>query len=89
MGDKAVDNLYPEWNMWTQFVSNDTNAGLGLDGLRNSHSIEVEVTNPAQIRELFDAISYSKGGATLRMLEEFLGQETFRKGLQIYISNNQ
>ena len=89
MGDKAVDNLYPEWNMWTQFVSNDTNAGLGLDGLRNSHSIEVEVTNPAQIRELFDAISYSKGGATLRMLEEFLGKETFRKGLQIYISNNQ
>jgi puromycin-sensitive aminopeptidase len=89
MGDKAVDNLYPEWNMWTQFVSNDTNSGLGLDGLRNSHSIEVEVTNPAQIRELFDAISYSKGGATLRMLEEFLGPEIFRKGLQIYLSNNQ
>ena len=86
MGDKAVDHLYPEWNMWTQFVSNDTNAGLGLDALRNSHPIEADVKNPAQIRELFDAISYSKGGATLRMLEEFLGAETFRSGLHGYLS---
>ena len=89
MGDKAVDHLYPEWHMWTQFVSQDTHAGLSLDGLRNSHPIEVEVTDPAQIRELFDAISYSKGGATLRMLEEFLGADTFRQGLHAYLSAHQ
>ena len=89
MGDKAVDHLFPEWHMWTQFVSQDTHAGLSLDGLRNSHSIEVEVTDPAQIRELFDAISYSKGGAILRMLEEFLGADTFRRGLHSYISAHQ
>ena len=82
MGDKAVDNLYPEWDMWTQFVSADTNSGLSLDGLRNSHPIEANVGNPSEIRELFDAISYSKGGATLRMLEQFLGPDTFQKGLQ-------
>ncbi len=89
MGDKAVDQLYPEWHMWTQFVANDTNRGLSLDGLRNSHPIEAEVKDPAQIRELFDAISYSKGGATLRMLEEFLGQEIFRQGLNSYLSAHQ
>jgi len=89
MGDKAVDHLYPEWHMWTQFVSQDTNAGLSLDGLRNSHPIEADVQDPAEIRELFDAISYSKGGATLRMLEEFLGEETFRAGLQSYIARHQ
>ena len=89
MGDKAVDHLYPEWNMWTQFVSQDTNAGLSLDGLRNSHPIEAEVGDPAEIRELFDAISYSKGGAILRMLEEFLGAETFRQGLHAYLSAHQ
>ncbi len=89
MGDKAVDHQYPEWNMWTQFVFQDTNSGLSLDGLRNSHPIEARVENPAQIRELFDAISYSKGGATLRMLENFLGEEMFQKGLQRYISANQ
>ena len=89
MGDKAVDHLYPEWHMWTQFVSQDTNAGLSLDGLRNSHPIEARVEDPAEIRELFDAISYSKGAATLRMLEEFLGEETFRSGLNAYLSTHQ
>ena len=89
MGDKAVDHQYPEWNMWTQFVYQDTNSGLSLDGLRNSHPIEVEVKDPNEIRELFDAISYSKGAATLRMLEDFLGEETFRQGLHGYLSAHQ
>ncbi|MEE8518852.1 MAG: M1 family metallopeptidase [Dehalococcoidia bacterium] len=88
MGDKAVDHLYPEWQMWTQFVSNDTNSALGLDGLRNSHPIEAKVNDPSEIRELFDAISYSKGGSVLRMLEDFLGPETFQKGLHGYLSGH-
>ncbi|MCH7608113.1 MAG: M1 family metallopeptidase [Chloroflexi bacterium] len=86
MGDKAVDHLYPQWAMWTQFVSHDTNSALGLDGLRNSHPIEAKVSDPAEIRELFDAISYSKGGSVLRMLEDYLGAETFRAGLHAYLS---
>jgi puromycin-sensitive aminopeptidase len=89
MGDKAVDQLYPEWEMWTQFVSHDTNAGLALDGLRNSHSIEAKVDNPSEVQQLFDAISYSKGAAVLRMLEEYLGPEIFQAGLQDYIRKYQ
>ena len=89
MACKAMDHLYPEWNMWTQFVSQHVNTGMGLDGLRNSHPIEVPVENPAQIGEIFDAISYSKGGSVLRMLEEFLGEDAFRRGLQDYISSHQ
>lgn len=89
MGDKAVDHLFPEWHMWTQFIFQDTNAGLALDGLRNSHPIEARVHNPAEIRELFDAISYSKGAAVLRMLEEFLGADTFQAGLHNYITTHQ
>ncbi len=89
MGNKAVDALYPQWDMWTQFVYQDTNGGLSLDGLKNSHPIEVEVTNPAEIGELFDAISYNKGGAVLRMLEDFLGEETFRRGVNAYLTANQ
>jgi len=88
MGDKTVDHLYPEWEMWTQFVSMDTNSALALDGLRNSHPIEQEVRDPAEIRELFDAISYSKGGSVLRMLEDFLGAEEFRAGLHDYLSSH-
>jgi puromycin-sensitive aminopeptidase len=89
MGDKAVDHLYPEWQKWTQFVSDDTNAALALDGLRNSHPIEVAVDDPNEIRELFDAISYSKGGSVLRMLEDYLTPEVFQKGLGRYLAAHQ
>ena len=89
MGDMAVDHLFPEWEMWTQFITADTNSGLSLDGLRNSHPIEQEVNNPAEIGQLFDAISYSKGASILRMLEQFLGGEVFRRGLHQYLVDHQ
>ena len=88
MGTKAVDWLFPDWEMWTQFVNMDTNRALSLDGLKNSHPIEQEVKNPAEVSQLFDAISYSKGASVIRMLEQFLGPETFRQGLNRYLSNN-
>ena len=86
MATKAVDHVFPEWDMWTQFVVYDANRGLDLDGLENSHPIEQEVLNPAEIGQLFDAISYSKGASIIRMLEQFLGEEQFRKGLHRYLS---
>ena len=89
MGDKAVDHLYPEWEMWTQFVNADTTRAMALDGLKNSHPIEQEVNNPAEIGQLFDAISYSKGGSILRMLEHFLGADAFCEGLRSYIAKHQ
>ena len=88
MGNMAVDWLFPEWEMWTQFVNMDTNRALSLDGLKNSHPIEQEVKNPAEVSQLFDAISYSKGASVIRMLETFLGAETFRKGLNRYLSGH-
>ena len=89
MGTKAVDWLFPEWAMWTQFVNMDTNRALSLDGLKNSHPIEQEVKNPAEVSQLFDAISYSKGASVIRMLEQFLSPEVFRQGLHKYLSANQ
>jgi len=88
MGDKATDWLHPEWDMWTQFLTHDTNRGLSLDGLANSHPIEQAVKNPAEIGQLFDAISYSKGASILRMLEQFLGEETFKSGLRSYLKEH-
>ena len=88
MGTKAVDWLFPDWQMWTQFVNMDTNRALSLDGLKNSHPIEQEVTNPAEVSQLFDAISYSKGASVIRMLEQFLGPDTFQKGLNRYLSGH-
>ena len=89
MGTKAVDWLFPDWQMWTQFVNMDTTRALSLDGLKNSHPIEQEVKDPAEVSQLFDAISYSKGASVIRMLEQFLGAEAFQKGLQGYMTAHQ
>ena len=89
MGTKSVDWLFPDWEMWTQFVNMDTNRALSLDGLKNSHPIEQEVKNPAEVSQLFDAISYSKGASVLRMLENFLSPDVFQKGLFRYLKANE
>ena len=36
----ACDSLFPEWKVWTQFLDESV-AGLRLDGLEESHPIEV------------------------------------------------
>src|SRR5947199_7459519 len=85
MGAKTTGALHPEWKMWTQFLEEDIVRGLALDGLKSSHPIEVPVRDPAEIREIFDDISYSKGASILRMLEPFLGKPTFRRGIRDYL----
>lgn len=82
----AVDYLFPEWDIWTQFVASDFASALDLDGLKNSHPIEQEVGHPDEISELFDAISYSKGSVVIRMLQNYLGKDVFAAGLKHYLT---
>lgn len=83
---KAVHHLFPEWEMWVQFYTEEQGTAFGLDGLESSHPIEVEVINPAEIDEIFDAVSYQKGASVIHMLEQYVGEEVFRKGLQKYLN---
>lgn len=84
----AVDHIFPKWDIWTQFVNMDHARALELDGLQNTHPIEVEVHNPSEISEIFDAVSYSKGATIIRMIAEYLGDDVFRKGLQQYLKKH-
>lgn len=51
-------------------------------------AIEVEVKSPSEINQIFDAISYSKGASVIRMLNSFLGQETFMNGVRLYLKKH-
>ncbi len=84
----AVDSLFPEWQMWTQFIVNEQQQGLKLDALEHTHSIEVAINHPDEIRTIFDAISYSKGASAIHMLHSFLGPQAFRIGLQYYLKKH-
>ena len=87
MATKFVDKFYPEWDLWNQFVEDAMNNAMGLDSLKTTHPIDVKVNSPVEIREIFDAISYDKGGCVLRMLEHYVGETNFRKGLKRYLSD--
>lgn len=85
MATKFVDQFYPEWDSWEQFIEDAMNVSMGLDSLKTSHPIDVPVKSPSEIREIFDAISYDKGGCVLRMLENYVGEKNFQKGLKQYL----
>ncbi|KAL9313154.1 hypothetical protein ACSQ67_018606 [Phaseolus vulgaris] len=80
----ATDSLFPEWKIWSQFLHESTE-GLRLDGLAESHPIEVEINHACEIDEIFDAISYRKGASVIRMLQSYLGAECFQRSLASYI----
>jgi aminopeptidase N len=84
----AVDHLFPEWNVWTQFIVDEQGLALKLDALENTHPIEVEVKHPDEIRTIFDAISYEKGASVLLMLHDYLGADDFRDGLRLYLKRH-
>lgn len=84
----AVDHIFPDWQMWTQFYADEQQAALRLDALENTHPIEVTVKHPDEIRTIFDAISYSKGASVIHMLHEYLGADDFKAGLQHYLKKH-
>ncbi|XP_022902061.2 puromycin-sensitive aminopeptidase [Onthophagus taurus] len=85
----CVNHLFPEYDIWTQFVNDIYSRALELDGLKNSHPIEVPVGHPSEIDEIFDDISYNKGASVIRMLHHYIGDEDFRKGMNLYLTRHQ
>ncbi len=84
MAFHVVDAWKPEWKMWNDF-QHHRSAALGLDALSETHPIYVTVRTPAEATENFDLITYEKGASVVRMIERFLGAETFRDGVRRYI----
>ncbi|MCA9329224.1 M1 family metallopeptidase [Candidatus Saccharibacteria bacterium] len=84
----ALDHLYPNWKMWTQFIVDEQQSALKLDALEHTHAIEVAINHPDEIRTIFDAISYNKGSSVIHMLYKYLGAEDFRDGLRYYLKKH-
>lgn len=84
----AVDHMFPEWNMWTQFVVDEQQQALKLDALEHTHPVEVPVHHPDEIRSIFDTISYAKGASVIHMLHQYLGADVFQGGLRHYLETH-
>ncbi|KAM7330616.1 hypothetical protein ACRRTK_009805 [Alexandromys fortis] len=84
----GADFAEPTWNLTDLIVQNEVYRVMAVDALASSHPLSSpadEVNTPAQISELFDSITYSKGASVLRMLSSFLTEDLFKKGLASYL----
>ncbi|WP_337860478.1 M1 family metallopeptidase [Ferroplasma sp.] len=87
MSYKAMNKLEPDYDMFADFLLSETAGALEGDSLVNSHPIEVEVKDPDDISQIFDEISYGKGGSILRMINAFVTDDVFKEGLHLYLEN--
>ena len=85
MSYKAVHDTFPEWELPLQYFEHTITSAFSADQVHSTHPIDVVVKTPGEIDEIFDRISYDKGGSVLHMLEDFVGEENFRKGLSHYL----
>ncbi|XP_046862649.1 glutamyl aminopeptidase-like [Xenia sp. Carnegie-2017] len=81
----AAHEAEPDWELLEQFLLRNVHRAFRFDALANSHPITVNVEDPEDIKTIFDVVTYSKGCTVIRMLSDFLSEETFREGLKIYL----
>jgi aminopeptidase N len=84
MESKAVAAWKPEWNL-TQDEALDLDGVLNYDAGKVTRAIRANADTPSEINEMFDGITYQKGGAVLAMTENYEGPEVFRQGVHKYL----
>ncbi|XP_010338530.2 endoplasmic reticulum aminopeptidase 1 [Saimiri boliviensis] len=83
----SVSVTHPELKVEDYFFGKCFSA-MEVDALNSSHPVSTPVENPAQIREMFDDVSYDKGACILNMLREYLGADAFKIGIVQYLQKH-
>jgi aminopeptidase N/puromycin-sensitive aminopeptidase len=85
MENKPIAAMHPEWNI-DQTVATNVNNTLNTDAQPTTRTIRAKADTPDEINQMFDGIAYGKAGAVLLSIENYLGAETFRKGVHNYLA---
>jgi puromycin-sensitive aminopeptidase len=84
MEHAGVDAFREGWRTWDDFSVGRTGA-LEVDALSSTRPVEYEVHSPEDADGMFDVLTYQKGGSVVRMLEQYLSEDAFRRGVQQYL----
>ena len=84
MSSKPIMEWHPEWHRSQEKVRMLAQV-LDLDAAPTTHAIRAKADTPSEIDRMFGDISYGKGSAVLTMVENYLGEETFRQGVHTYL----
>ncbi len=83
----AVDAYRPDWKRWLAFGLSRA-AAFDVDALAATRAIEYPVVSPADAEGMYDLLTYEKGAAAVRMLEQYLGADEFRDGVRHYLQRH-
>ena len=83
----CLDAMEPTWKVFDTVLTARVRA-FEVDSLATTRPIEFPVGSPAEANGMFDILTYTKGGAVLRMIEQWLGRETFRDGIRGYLATH-
>ena len=86
MENKPVAAMHPEWNIRRRLSLSTNRDTLNYDAQPTTRAIRAKAETPDEINEMFDGISYGKASDVLLTVENYLGPETFRKGVHAYLS---
>ncbi len=82
------DAYFPEWKLWDSYLLY-VKRGFDRDSLKNTIPIELPGEDTEiKIDSSSAPIIYNKGSAIIRMLEDFLGLEKFKKGINYFLQNH-
>ncbi len=84
MADKASEHFNPQWQLGLRRRS-DIDQAMERDGGPATRAIRSGAVLEDRVFDVFDDITYAKGGAVLGMLEAWIGPDRFRRGLAAYM----
>ena len=84
---KAPDHFHPEWKLWLDSIDAKERA-MSADARPSTHPIITPIYDVLQASQAFDGITYSKGQAVIRMLEDYVGPQHFRDGVRAYMATH-
>ncbi len=85
---KVTDAFRVQWERWAGFGLARSTA-FDTDALHTTRPIEYPVVSPEDAAGMFDVLTYEKGAAVVRMLEQYLGEDRFRAGIRRYMTLHQ
>jgi aminopeptidase N len=87
MAARATEKFHPEWNTALNAVGGREGA-MNRDAVATTHPVVQKIETVEQASQAFDAITYQKGGAVIRMLEGYVGENAWREGVRAYMKKH-
>lgn len=85
MAYQTLASLKPNENIWKRFYESIKPAAYAIDSTKGTTPIYQEIANLKDAKSAYGAIVYSKAPGVLKQLAFVLGEQNFRRGLQLYL----